>query len=321
VKDQNGNPVQGDQVQFIRSGPNPNGTDCTATSTPGPNQPGALTTNSSGQAGFSFTCNTAGTQQVTIIVSDPSGNELARGTQTVTFTQGGSPGGNGGTFKTMPGYRSGSTDVLGNLNGGVVSSVKFGNSGDRAVFGDWNGDGTVTAGVFRPSTGMWYLTNDNHSVAITVRFGQSGDKPVVGDWNGDGTTGIGVYRPSTQTFFLANGFSGAISAKLKFGNRGDVPVVGDWDKAGQTKVGVYRPSNGTFYRIDHSGLKFGNAGDHPVAGDWNGDGITTIGVIRGSHWYLTDDNKTVSYSFNFGTSSTDFTYSNGASSAATVDNG
>jgi hypothetical protein len=314
VIDQNNQPVQGDSVTFVRSGPNPNnGTDCSATN-------GQQNTNASGQAGFTFTCNTPGTQTVTVVVTDGSGNELARGTQTITFTNGTTPPPGSG-FKTMPGYRSGSTDVLGNLNGGVVSSVKFGNSGDRAVFGDWNGDGTVTAGVFRPSTGMWYLTNDNHSVAITVRFGQSGDKPVVGDWNGDGTTGIGVYRPSTQTFFLANGFSGAISAKLKFGNRGDVPVVGDWDKAGQTKVGVYRPSNGTFYRIDHSGLKFGNAGDHPVAGDWNGDGITTIGVIRGSHWYLTDDNKTVSYSFNFGTSSTDFTYSNGASSAATVDNG
>jgi len=80
VKDQFGNPIQGDNVQFVRSGPNGNnGTDCSATN-------GFSNTNAAGQAGFSFTCNNVSTQIVTIVVSDNSGNELARGTQTIKFT-------------------------------------------------------------------------------------------------------------------------------------------------------------------------------------------------------------------------------------------
>lgn len=80
VKDQFGNPIAGDNVTFVRSGPNPNnGTDCSATN-------GFSPTNAQGQAGFSFTCNTPGTQVVTIVVTDNSGNELARGTQTIEFT-------------------------------------------------------------------------------------------------------------------------------------------------------------------------------------------------------------------------------------------
>ena len=82
VKDQFGNPIQGDFVQFIRSGPQTqNGTSCSATN-------GNALTNASGQAGFSFTCTNPSQQVVTIIVNDGafSGNEVARGTQTINFT-------------------------------------------------------------------------------------------------------------------------------------------------------------------------------------------------------------------------------------------
>jgi len=82
VKDQFGNPIQNDFVQFIRSGPQTqNGTSCSATN-------GGAITNAAGQAGFSFTCTNPSQQVVTIIVNDgpASGNEIARGTQTINFT-------------------------------------------------------------------------------------------------------------------------------------------------------------------------------------------------------------------------------------------
>jgi hypothetical protein len=82
VKDQFGAPIQGANVQFIRSGNNDSS--CTPTYPYGYTQ----STNAQGMAGFSFTCNTAGTSNVSIIVSDGSGNELARGTQSVTFGPG-----------------------------------------------------------------------------------------------------------------------------------------------------------------------------------------------------------------------------------------
>jgi hypothetical protein len=329
VKDQFGNPIVGDTAHFTRSGPNPNnGTDCTAT-TSDPNSPA---TDSTGTAGWSFTCNTPGTQTVQVIVTDQSGNRVGQpGVQTVTFTNGTvtsptptptststtPPPGN---KSTLPAFRNGSTVILGTLAGAGAQSIPFGNSTDQTVWGDWNGDGTPTIGVFRASTGMWYLTNDNHTVAYTFRFGQKGDIALAGDWNGNGTTSIGVYRPSTQTFFLSNGLTGHIDAKAKFGNPGDEPLVGDWDGSGITKIGVYRPSNATFYRINHDGLRFGSKGDHAVVGDWDGNKTTTIGVIRGTTWLLSNDNHSVAVTVsNFGNPATDFTYSNGVSAGATVD--
>ena len=80
VKDQFGQPIKNANVQFIRSGNNDSS--CTPTYPNGYGQQ----TNSDGKAGFSFTCNQAGTSNVSIIVSDNSGVELARGTQAVTFT-------------------------------------------------------------------------------------------------------------------------------------------------------------------------------------------------------------------------------------------
>jgi hypothetical protein len=65
----------------------------------------------------------------------------------------------------------------------------FGISGDIPVAGDWDGNGTFEIGVFRPSTGEWFLDFngngqwdgpdvDKHIGA----FGQEGDLPVVGKW-------------------------------------------------------------------------------------------------------------------------------------------
>jgi hypothetical protein len=65
----------------------------------------------------------------------------------------------------------------------------FGAEGDLPIVGDWDGTGSVRIGVFRPSTGMWYLDiNGNGKMdSCTVDacfgpFGQLGDLPVVGKW-------------------------------------------------------------------------------------------------------------------------------------------
>jgi hypothetical protein len=65
----------------------------------------------------------------------------------------------------------------------------FGTRGDLPVVGDWDGTGKVRIGVFRPSTGMWYLDlNGNGKLdgckidACVGPFGQQGDLPVVGKW-------------------------------------------------------------------------------------------------------------------------------------------
>jgi hypothetical protein len=66
---------------------------------------------------------------------------------------------------------------------------RFGSRGDLPVVGDWDGTGKVRIGVFRPSTGMWYLDmNGNGKLdkcgvdACLGPFGLPGDLPVVGKW-------------------------------------------------------------------------------------------------------------------------------------------
>ncbi len=160
-------------------------------------------------------------------------------------------------------------------------TINFGQSGDLAVVGDWNGDGIDTPGVFRPSTGQWLLTNspnvNNSSPAadLSFFFGIAGDVPLAGDWNGDGIDTIGVYRPSIADFILSNSFSGTIDITAQLGLFGDRPLVGDWDGDAIDSIAVFR--TGTFFLrnsnttgVGDITFAFGVAGDIPVAGDWDG---------------------------------------------------
>jgi hypothetical protein len=60
--------------------------------------------------------------------------------------------------------------------------VQWGQSGDIAVPGDWDGDGRADMAVFRPSTGAWYFlkSSANYSNAswVGVQFGQNADIPI-----------------------------------------------------------------------------------------------------------------------------------------------
>ena len=65
----------------------------------------------------------------------------------------------------------------------------FGRAGDLPVAGDWDGTGKARVGVFRPSTGEWFLDKngngriDGCTADICVAaFGKAGDRPVVGKW-------------------------------------------------------------------------------------------------------------------------------------------
>ena len=96
--------------------------------------------------------------------------------------------------------------IKNHLSDGIADSrFMFGNPGDRAFAGDFDGDGVDTIGLRRDALGAAFLARANTSGrADTLRFGNPGDQVIAGDWNGNGKQTIGVYRPSTGWFYYRN---------------------------------------------------------------------------------------------------------------------
>lgn len=189
-----------------------------------------------------------------------------------------------------------------------------------------NASATVTAnfsthipssiGVFRPSTGQWFLDLDGNGSwddctvdSCVHAYGQQGDLPTPGAWSNTETTLLGFFDSNTAVWYLdVNGNQVLDGCELDgcgyvFGQPGDLPVVGDWTGKGQPRVGVFRPSTATWYfdmngdgdldsctknKIDACTKSFGASGDLPVVGDWKGNGKTRIGVYSPStgQWLL-----------------------------------
>jgi predicted outer membrane repeat protein len=185
-----------------------------------------------------------------------------------------------------------------NDTGFADMALNYGLPGDYPVVGDWDGNGTVTIGIYR--NGYFYLRNSNTLgfAEEVFPFGKIGDQPIAGDWNGDGIDTIGTFRPSTGQFLLRNDNSeGPVEKSFYLGNVGDVGIAGDWDGDGLDTTGVFRPSNGLLYLKNNNedgfadlALNYGLPGDRPVTGDWDDDGIDTIGVYRNGQFMLRNSN-------------------------------
>ncbi len=156
-----------------------------------------------------------------------------------------------GRYKNVPpaladaaiGHRTMKRTESGRLRSDLIDHVfRYGTDGDRAVVGDWNGDGVATIGVFRDGT--WYLDVDGNGRwsehDIKIGFGRAGDVPVPGDWNGDGITNLGVYR--NGTWYVDSNSNMQIDAHDKvfeLGGLHDKPTVGDFDGDGVDQPAVY----------------------------------------------------------------------------------
>ncbi len=142
------------------------------------------------------------------------------------------------------GWRTMKKTHAGRMRSDLIDHVfEYGTKGDRAVTGDWNGDGIYTIAIFR--NGVWFLDLDGDGRwsdgDVMVEFGREGDLPVAGDWNGDGITKLGIYR--NGTFYLDTNNNRQLDATDKvfqLGNPGDLPVAGDWNGDGVDEVGVYQ---------------------------------------------------------------------------------
>ncbi|MCL2623880.1 MAG: SpaA isopeptide-forming pilin-related protein, partial [Planctomycetaceae bacterium] len=131
----------------------------------------------------------------------------------------------------------------------VIDHVfRYGSETDRAVVGDWNGDGSKKIGVYR--NGTWHIDYNGNGQwdagDIEAKTNaQPGDIPIVGDFTGEGVDRIGLYTPSTGR------------------------VIVD--------------TNGNF-QFDSNDLVFYLEGfdevSYPVVGDFNGDGIDQIALVK-----------------------------------------
>jgi Tol biopolymer transport system component len=185
-----------------------------------------------------------------------------------------------------------------NESGFADAALNYGLPGDYPVVGDWDGNGTVTIGIYRNS--YFYLKNSNTLgfAEVVFPFGKVGDQPIAGDWDGDGVDTIGIFRPSTGQFLLRNSNSeGNAEMSFYLGNVGDVGIAGDWDGDGLDTTGVFRPSNGIIFLKNKNedgfadiALNYGLPGDMPVTGDWDNNGTDTIGVYRSGSFYLKNEN-------------------------------
>ncbi len=136
----------------------------------------------------------------------------------------------------------------GQLRADLIDHVfHYGTAGDRAVTGDWNGDGIETIAVFRH--GRWHLDVDGDGKWTDrdryAQFGASGDLPVVGDWNGNGVDDLGIYRAGT--WYLDTNGNRQIDAADKvfeMGTADDLPIAADFNGEGTDQPGIYRPHGG-----------------------------------------------------------------------------
>ncbi len=166
-------------------------------------------------------------------------------------------------------------------NAANVISFTFGSPNDMPLSGRWLSNGPHTGiGVFRPSNGLIYLTDQlgTSANAQTMVLGIPGDIGLAGDWTGKLYDSPGVYRPANSTFYLSNQIVyGSVYADIQvtYGINGDSPIVGDWTALGHDGLGLFRPSNGaTFLKnalttgyADNT-FTYGIAGDVPIAGHW-----------------------------------------------------
>lgn len=173
----------------------------------------------------------------------------------------------------------------------------FGLPNDQPLVGDWNGDGTLKAGVYR--NGLVFLDTNGNAVwdagDTFFAFGQTGDTALVGDWNRDGIDDIAIHRGGYFSLDV-NGnhaWDNGADVAFAFGLPTDTPIAGDWNGDGYTDVGVYR--QGLFF-LDANGNRvwnptdrvfaFGLPTDRPLIGDWDYDGHSQAGVFRSGRFFL-----------------------------------
>jgi stage II sporulation protein D len=198
------------------------------------------------------------------------------------------------------------------LSGGSAAHVfTYGVSSGRPMVGDWDGNGTDTAGMLDQVAGVWRWrlspTNEISPPAFSFTYGPQSCVPVTGDWAGTGADTPGAVCNDGGIWFWrlrdANS-GGAPRWEFHYGPSWCPPTVGDWDGDGDDTPGVvcataaglrWRLSNVVGTSRPAADFVYGPETATPVTGDWDGDGRTTVGGAYGYgerwRWRLRDANS------------------------------
>ena len=133
--------------------------------------------------------------------------------------------------------------------GGNITYRPWGSTGDKAMRGDFDGDGKLDAAVFRPSNGVWYISQSSNGTVRYENWGLSTDKFVPADYDGDAKTDLAVFR---NGIWYVKQSSNSLAAYHNWGLSTDTLVPADYDGDAKTDPAVYR--NGTWWvRLSSSG--------------------------------------------------------------------
>jgi hypothetical protein len=199
-------------------------------------------------------------------------------------------------------------------------------TGDTPIVGDWTGSGTTKIGIYRPTSGGWYLDLQGHgqlpSKPTFTWMLQAGDTPLVGDWNSTGYVKAGLFHQGLFTLDLSSSpmsTQASVGSKVlqfNYGMSTDIPVAGDWTGDGITNVGNFRVGEwilGTDTNLYWDPTQFqyffyGAANDTPIIGDWDGSGTDKVGFVSDGQWTLniSGNGTGASTQFSYGNSSFQF---------------
>lgn len=175
----------------------------------------------------------------------------------------------------------------------VFSMEYWGLPTDKPLIGKFFSADKEDIGVFRPSTGIFYLKKVGSDISPKyIHFGYGSDLPMVGDFLGTGLSQLAVFRPSEGNWYIIDPMT-LKDTSAHWGMLGDIPIPGKFVKgSNKLNLAVYRPSNGTIYILKenelYQAIKYGSAEDKPVVGDFQGLGYDQIALFRKStgQWFV-----------------------------------